>query len=307
MKMDAVKLPVWLTEEYRQQINEFRDREDLRKCRSVFDLLGAAEEKGEVEINRNCIIIRCNTRKGEAVDSCTYDGVLAVTEMRDGILLRLSHKRLLWLPVSHDVQENERLMEAMQWLSVHCKYHFRTARLRLRGVGLGKRIAFCFRPRQGYDMGRGVINGAIAAFICLVLFVGTVFFFFFFRNHKIPQQDAVRFSGVLTRVDTFYRRSGISCADLVFKNDEEKTVDGCCLGYGLAEKLERLPAGTQMDLLIHPDSEYILQIEAEGLTLLDFDNAQNRLWNESLFFAGLGVLMYAVGVYMIYMFIRKKY
>ena len=137
MKMDAVKLPVWLTEEYRQQINEIRDREDLHKCRSVFDLLGAAEEKGEVEINRNCIIIRCNTRKGEAVDSCSYDGVLAVTEMRDGILLRLSHKRLLWLPVSHDGQENKRLMEVMQWLSVHCKYHFRTARLRLRGVDLG--------------------------------------------------------------------------------------------------------------------------------------------------------------------------
>jgi hypothetical protein len=305
--MDAVKLTLWVGEEYRRQINEIREREDLRKCRSVFDLLGAADEKGEVEINRNCIIVRCNTRKGEAVDSCTYDGVLAVTEMRGGILLRLSHKRLLWLPVSGDGQENERLMEAMQWLSVHCKYHFRTARLKLRGVDLGKRIAFRFRPRQGYDMGRGVINGAIAAFICLVLFAGTVFCGEPFRNHKIPQQDAVRYSAVFQQADITRRRSSISYADLVFQNGEEKTVDGCCLGHGLAEKLERLPAGTRMDLLIHPDSETILQIEAEGLTLLDFDYAQSQLWHESLFFAGLGVLMYAVGAYMIYMFIRKKY
>lgn len=304
--MDTVKLTIHATEEYRERIDKARASEDLRKCRSWIDLMDPLDEAAEVEIDRNCIILSCNTRKGLVRESCTYDGVLAVTEMKDGVLLRLSHKRLLWLPCSRDAQENELLMNAMLLLGERCKYHFRTARLKLKGVSLPKKAAFFFRPKQGYYTGNAFVKGAQIAFICVAIFASANFISQPFQNRKINMHEAITLSAVFDGVQVSYGKS-IRYVDLQFRDAEEQTVDDCCLGYGLQEKLESLPSGTQMELLIHPDSESVLQIQVAGETLLDFDRAQEQLWGESLFFAGLGVFMLAVTAYLIYLLISKKF
>lgn len=304
--MDAVRLTIRLTEEYRERINKARASEDLRKCRSWIDLLDPAVERAEVEINGDCVSLRCNTQKGAVQDSCTYDGVLAVIEMKDGVLLRLSHKRLLWLPVSEDVRENELLMNAMMLLCNHCRSVFRTARLKLKGIGVTKKIAFRFRPRQGYYTGHAFVRGSTIAFICLLLFAATVFVSQLFQNQKIDEQNAIMLSAVFDSADPVYGKISTICIDLQFRDAEEQTVDGCCLGYGLEEKLENIPSGTQMQLLIHPDSGNVLQVKVAGETLLDFDYAQDQLWCESLLFAGFGVFMLVCAVFLIYALIRKK-
>lgn len=305
--MDEVKLTIRLTEEYRERINEARESEELRKCRSWADLLESADEKIEVELNDICIILKCNTRNGLRQDSCTYDGVLAVTEMKDGILLRLSHKRLLWLPVSEDAQDNKVLMDAVKLLGKCCKYYFRDARIKLSGVGIVKKMVFHTRPKQGDYIGSVLTKGPLIAMICVVLFVGTVFVGQLFQNRKVDQQEAVELSAVYESADVHKRRFRTQYIDLQFQDDDEQTVDGCCLGYGLQEKLKSLPSGTEMQLLIHPQSGKVLQIQVTDETLLDFDFAQDCLWNEAIGFAGLGVLMYAVGIgLMLKMFWKKR-
>ena len=305
--MDTVKLTIPLTEEYRKRIDEVRLSEELRKCRSWADLLAASAERAEVEINRNGVILRCNTPKGVVEDNCSYDGVLAVIEMRDGVLLRLSHKRLLWLPVSEEPRKNELLMNAMMLLCGQCKCLFRTSRLKLKGVDIKKRIVFRFRSRQGYDTGNTFEKGAIIALICLFLFTAIGFVSEPFQYQKIEKQNAIMLSAVLDRTVSVYRRSSTSYVNLQFRDAEVQSVDGCCLGYGLQEKLESIPSGTQMQLLIHPNSGDVLQIEVAGETLLDFGYAQDQLWGEACFFAGLGVFMFACAFGLIYVLICKKF
>lgn len=305
--MDAVKLTISLTEEYRKRIDEVRLSEDLRKCRAWTDLLAPAAESAEVELNGNYVLLKCNTLKGAVQDSCTYDGVLAVTEMKDGILLRLSHKRLLWLPVSEDGSENELLMNAMMLLCEHCKCLFRASRLKLKGVDIKQRIVFRFRSRQGYDTSNTFEKGAIIALICLCLFTAIGLGSQPFQHQKIERQNAIMLSAVLDRTNPVYGRGSTSYLNLEFRDAEVQYVDGCCLGYGLQEKLENLPSGTQMQLLIHPDSGAVLQIEVAGETLLGFGYAQDQLWGEALFFAGLGVFMFVCAVFLIYILIRKKF
>lgn len=305
--MDEVKLTIPLNEEYRERIDQARSSEDLRKCRPWNDLLNSSTDRAEVEINQDGIILRCNTPKGIVEENCTYDGVLAVIEMCDGVLLRLSHKRLLWMPVSEETRENELLMDAMMLLSKHCKYLFRTSRLNLKGVGIKQRIAFRFRSRQGYDTGNSFIKGTIIAFICLSLFGAAVFVSEPFRNQKIDRANAIMLSAVFDRVDRVYGKYGVQYVDLEFQDADTQMVAGCCLGYGLEEKLENIPSGTQMQLLIHPDSGEVLQIQVVGETLLEFDYAQDRLWREACFFPVVGVLMLAVAVSLLYVLIRKKF
>lgn len=61
-----------------------------------------------------------------------------------------------------------------------------------------------------------------------------------------------------------------------------------------------------MQLLIHPDSGNVLQIQVEGETLLEFDYAQDQLWREVCFFPVVGILMLVVAVFLLYVLIRKK-
>lgn len=105
----------------------------------------------------------------------------------------------------------------------------------------------------------------------------------------LDEQNAIMLSAVFDSADPAYGKFSTKYIDLQFRDANEQTVDGCCLGYGLQEKLENIPSGTQMQLLIHPDSGNVLQIKAAGETLLDFDYAQDQLWRASRLFAGLGV------------------
>ena len=304
--MDVVKLTIPLTEEYRERIEQARSSEELRKCRPWNDLLNSSNDRAEVEINQDGVILRCNTPKGVVEDNCSYDGVLAVIEMRDGVLLRLSHKRLLWLPVSEEPRKNELLLDAMMLLCRCCKYWFRTSRLKLKGVGVRQRLAFHFRPRQGYDTGNSFIKGTIIAFICLSLFGAAVFVSEPFRNQKIDRENAIMLSAVFDSADQVYGKHGVLYVDLEFQDADTQMVANCCLGYGLEEKLESIPAGTRMQLLIHPDSGNVLQIQVEGETLLEFDYAQDQLWREACFFPVVGILMLVVAVFLLYVLIRKK-
>lgn len=302
----CVKLTIQLTEEYRERVNKAKAAEDLRKCRSWIDLLGANDDVAEVEINRNCIILKCNTHKGTAQESCTYDSVLALTEMKDGILLRLSHKRILFLPITDHPQDNERVMNAMMLMSEQCRYVFRTARLRLPGVSFKSRLRYHTRPRQGYYTGDSFTKGALIALICVSLFIGTVFTTQPFRNRKIEMNQAVAVSGIFEQADPAYGRGSLKYIDLEFRNTEEQTIDGCCVKQELGEKLEQIPVGTQMRLLVHPESDRVLQLEADGEILLDFHYAQEQLWKEAIGFMWLGLVMYAASAYLIVGMARKK-
>ena len=306
--MDTVNLTIQLSPSYKERVSKAKENEDLHKCRSWLDLMNPIDQKAEVELNDYCIIVRCKTSKGSVQDSCTYDGVLAVTEMQDGILLRLSHKRLLWLPVLDDAQDNERLMDAMLLLCTYCKYHFKGARLRLKRVGIAKRLLFYLKTSRGYYTGDFYAEIAAGLFLCMVFFVGTVFVSQVLQNQKIQRHEAIILNAEFQEADPAYGKttSRIKYIDLLFENAEEQTVDGCCLGHGLQEKLERIPSGTQMQLLLHPDSGNVLQIQVSDEVLLDFNLAQERLWNEALSFVGLGVFMYAVGIALLVRMFWKK-
>lgn len=304
--MDQVTLTIQLTEEYHKCVEEVRTAENLRKCRCWIDLLGAIGPAAEVEINRNGVVLRCNNHKGLAQESCTYDGVLALTETKDGVLLRLSHKRLLFLPITDDAENNELVMNAMMLLSEQCKYVFRTARLRLPGVRLVKKLGYHTRPRQGYYTGDFFVKGAMIALICIALFIGTIFAIEPIRNRKIELDEALSMTGAFDRFDPAYRRANLKYIDLVFSDIEEQTIDGCCVRQGLGSRLDQIPSGTQMRLLVHPTSNYVLQLEVDGEILLNFDDAQEYLWVEAISFMWLGLFMYAVTAFLIVSMVRKK-
>ena len=68
--------------------------------------------------------------------------------------------------------------------------------------------------------------------------------------------------------------------------------------YALRQKLKELPAGTELELLLHPEQEYVLGIYRDGTPLLGWQAAQQEIKDEDRAFFWLGIVMWTLGVAM---------
>lgn len=304
--MNDLTLTIKLTNEYDACFQNARTLTNLRKCRCWFDPKSVSNNEVTVTLTSYGIILRYCTSKEPVEETCTYDSILSVTEMHNGVMLRLSHKRLLFLQAADNRKDTELLMQAMVMLGEHCRYLFRKSSLYVGKAGLFEQIKFRLRPKQGYYDGAGYWNALWIALICITAFIATVFVLEPVNNRIITESEAIRVQAIYTGCDPAYRRGHAKYIDLLFEDYEELTVDGSCSNSTLVRQLDNLPAGAQLHMLIHPKSESVLQIDVDGELLLEFNDAQNRIWKESVIFAVIGLFLYIADLGLLIGLIRKK-
>ena len=68
--------------------------------------------------------------------------------------------------------------------------------------------------------------------------------------------------------------------------------------YALRQKLNALSTGMELELLLHPESEYVLGIYRDGTPLLGWQEALQEIREEDQIFFWLGIGMCALGAVM---------
>ena len=304
--MDCAKMTIRIDDDYLTRLNKARYDAEIIKCRSWVDPQKLADPSVQVDVTPSCITLRYRSQKGPTEESAAYDSVLSLTEMRNGVLLRLSHKRLLFLPVMDNADANEALMHAVTLLCEYCPYSFRDCRLRLPGVSPGKKLTFHTRPRQGLYTGSGTLKVFLFCVICISVFIGSVFVSMLFQNHKITPEEAIVFSDEYTGYEKAVRRYHTHYINLQFADSQEQYLDGFLCSDALVKQLDQIPAGTPMNLLIHPTSGSIMQIEVQDTILLHFDSAMSAIRTNSITFACLGLLMFGGAVILVFEMLPKN-
>ena len=305
MMSEPIILQIPLSEEYDALYAQAREQAGLRKCRCWFDRTAAIGDI-QVEITGRDIAIRYETKKGPVVEQCQYSTVSALTEIRHGIVLRLSKSRMLFLPAGGDRNYMSNLIRATMLMECRCTYRFQDGTMPLPGVGLRDRIRFRLRPNRGYVLsGLGLsVKLSIIAMMCFALFIGTVFATEPLRNRQIAPEEAESITAVYAGAVRHSRRGTTQSVELHFQDHPDVFAEN--RPAVLWDALDRVDAGSEMELLIHPDGGGVLQVRADGVLLLDFDSAMATAWHESLAFFGLGLFMYFCGVYIGYEFFLKK-
>ena len=161
---------------------------------------------------------------------------------------------------------------------------------------------------ENYELMHRKFKLVVTLLICLLFFMATVFIALPFRNHRIEESEAVsvtaEYCGYV--IDKNLKSTSTQYIHLEFTDHDDLTVDGCCVKMDWVNKLDALPKGTSMRLLVHPRSGNVLQIEADGEILLPFQDAQRSIRRESLAFAAMGLFVYAcIGAFLIN-FLRRK-
>lgn len=306
---ESIVLQLPLSAEYDALFARAREQTNLRKCRCWFDRTAAIGDI-RVEVTDRDIGIRYETKKGTVEDRCAYSTVSALTELKKGIVVRLSHGRMLFLPSGGSREYMLGLMRATERMEAHIAYRFQDCPMELPGVGLWQRMAFRLRERRGMPFSLHRVTGAVRAgiigILCATVLLGTLFVTQPIRERRIEIGEATRVHGVLSDTKAYWMRPNIlSQIDLIFENGSTHKVYEC--NSILLEALEALPDGTELKLWVHPGTAGVLQIEVRGELLLEFEYAMNAVWTESLWSAGFGVLMYAGCAYIWYdVFVPKK-
>ena len=141
----------------------------------------------------------------------------------------------------------------------------------------------------------------IVAIVCL--FLGTIFVFGMrYWVGMIEKREAISDIAIFESYEI--ERGNPLTADIFdikqieikFKDRDGLFIDGASASNDVLKALGKLKSGEVVSLVVHPNSNTVLEIKNEYNTVLEFDEAMGDLQGENIGFTVLGVFMYFVAI-----------
>ena len=153
---------------------------------------------------------------------------------------------------------------------------------------------------------------SLAIFLLIVgLFIGTVFTFGFqYWNAEVTREDCIKVETQFVSHDEIRRRKGIKEIYIDCTNGERYSIDGVCINKEIRKAVSKIPENEEITLLIHPNSDTVVEFTCESGTLLTFDETIDKLEGEATGFLFFGLFMYfcaLVGFYHIVLYSVHKF
>ena len=109
------------------------------------------------------------------------------------------------------------------------------------------------------------------------------------------------------RMMHFGERLSVACG-----NGEQYRFDSASIYYSLMDELDAIVPGEEITLLLHPNSDSIMELATEDKVILSFAEAMEDVAGERTFFFYMGILMYGSSLYGVYVVVkvlkrRKEY
>lgn len=146
-----------------------------------------------------------------------------------------------------------------------------------------------------------------AIFLILAgLFLGTIFTFGMRYWHApVSREDCTQVNTEFVSYRERTRRGSIQLIYIDCANGQRYELDGACISQPVLDGVENLQPQETITLLIHPNSDTIMEFSSESGTLMEFDDVAQRVAGDTLLFTVLGILMYAAAMGELYNLIRQ--
>lgn len=163
-------------------------------------------------------------------------------------------------------------------------------------------------PRKRMD------SGEAFALVVLGVFLGTVFTFGMnYWNQPVTREESehvnATFSGFREQSGHQKRKLRVgnnaiitgsdSPAPIIleFVDHEHLIIDECCINDELLVQLQAIKTGTTLSCIVHPNSNTVLEVVADNMILIDFDDTVALLSSEQRGFYVFGLIMYIGALY----------
>lgn len=137
-----------------------------------------------------------------------------------------------------------------------------------------------------------------AIFLLIVgLIMGTVFTFGMkYWNDSIMQEEAQQVNAIFSSYKETKRRGRVQEIILRFDDHEQLYIDGVCIDNELCDTISEIMPGTILEMMVHPNSNTILEMETGTTKILEFNDSVQKLSSEASGFVYLGVLCYILAL-----------
>jgi len=130
----------------------------------------------------------------------------------------------------------------------------------------------------------------IAGFI-----MGTVFTFGMqYWNAPVTKEESIHTTAIYESYATQREQGHVKEIIVRFKDHEQLYIDGVCINDKLLRSIDNLAPGIEMAMIVHPNSNTILELHADNQVLLEFQNTSEMLTGEATGFMGLGLFCYVL-------------
>ena len=139
------------------------------------------------------------------------------------------------------------------------------------------------------------------------LFMGTVFTFGMqYWNAPVTQEDAIHATVVYSSYTESRRDGHVKEIIVRFEDHDQLYIDGSCINEQVWNGLDTIAPGMKVDLLIHPNSNTILDFRMGNSVVLEFENTSEKLASEATGFGGLGLFLYILAAYGLFNLVFQK-
>ena len=139
------------------------------------------------------------------------------------------------------------------------------------------------------------------------LFLGTVFTFGMqYWNAPVARGDAIHATVVFSSYTESRSDGHVKEIIVRFEDHEQLYIDGSCINEQVWNGLDTIAPGMKVDLLIHPNSNTILDFRMGNSVVLEFENTSEKLASEATGFFGLGLFLYILAAYGLFNLVFQK-
>ena len=125
------------------------------------------------------------------------------------------------------------------------------------------------------------------------LIMGSVFTFGMkYWNAPITQNEAHRATAIFSSAKETMRRGHVQEIIIRFDDHEQLCIDGVCIDNELCDSVKEITPGTVIEMMVHPNSNTILEMEVGTTRLLEFHDSVQKLTSEASGFLYLGIFCY---------------
>ncbi len=83
---------------------------------------------------------------------------------------------------------------------------------------------------------------------------------------------------------------------MLFYDGSAQYINSSCVTYEIFKAIEETAPGTEFNMLVNPNNDYIVELVVNDVVILDFDYAQKALKNNFIGFFILGIVMYIFAI-----------
>ena len=118
-----------------------------------------------------------------------------------------------------------------------------------------------------------VTRGASCFLLIAGLFMGTIFTFGVkYWNEPVTREEAIHTSAIYESYKIQRKRGRVQQMTVRFEDYEQLYIDGTCINDKLLNSINNLTPGIEMSMIVHPNSDTIMELHAGDRVLLEFQD-----------------------------------